>query len=464
MSHTVSPPARYGVPSDTGGPGGDLLHLRSLVIIRWVAITGQIVTLLIARNSYHIGFPLGFCFVVVGLSVIVNLLLVFLYPGGKRLSERQLFLILTFDLGQLAVLLWLTGGMTNPFALLILVPVTISATALSPRSTLVLGGLAVISVSLLALNHLPLTLPGGIEFALPGLFAFGFWLSVVIGILFLGSYAQRVAGEINTMRNALLATQMALARAQKLTDLGGVVAAAAHELGTPLATIKLVSTEMIEELSDQPELCEDARMIRNQADRCREILRGMGQAGKDDLQMRQAPLETLLREAAGPHLERDKTVLFHLQPLGEDLTPPVLLRQPETIHGLRNLIQNAVDFADSKVWLEAEWSASRLLLRIIDDGPGFPAHVLGRLGEPFMRSRRSASDLAARPEYEGMGLGLFIAKTLLERTGAELHFANAAPEMTGKDNPHYGAIIEVIWPIDQILAPRGSLGNNPQNL
>lgn len=445
------------MPDNQFSPSGGVLHLRTLILIRWAAVTGQVATLAIAYAAFDIGLPLGLCLLVVGLSVIGNLLLQFLYPQSTRLSEHQVFLVLAFDLAQLSLLLWLTGGLTNPFVLLIVAPVTISATALSARATLVLGASAIASVSALSVTHLPLMLPGQIAFVLPGLFAFGFWLAVVIGILFLGSYAHRVSAEIHSMQEALLATQMALARAQKLTDLGGVVAAAAHELGTPLATIKLVSAELIDELEAQPELQADARLIREQADRCREILRSMGRAGKDDLHLRQAPLSALLSEAAEPHMSRGKLVSFTLLPPAPDAPEPLLQRQPEVIHGLRNLIQNAVDFAHAQVSVEAGWSATQLVLRIRDDGPGYPAHELGRLGEPFLRSRKSPGDATQRPEYEGMGLGLFIAKTLLERTGAQLSFANLGAEAGG------GAIVELRWPMARIAAEAGPLGQNPLN-
>ncbi|WP_151718958.1 sensor histidine kinase RegB [Gemmobacter serpentinus] len=431
-----------------------VLHLRTLILIRWAAITGQIVTLLIAHSVFEIGFPLGLCALVVGASIIVNLVLVFLFPESIRLNEHQVFLTLMFDLAQLALLLWLTGGLTNPFILLIVAPVTISATALSARVTFFLGCVAIVCVSVLSVTYLPLTLPEGRHFSLPSLFAFGFWLAVVIGIAFLGAYAHRVSAEIHRMQDALLATQMALARAQKLTDLGGVVAAAAHELGTPLATIKLVSTEMMDELTGDQRA--DAELIRDQADRCREILRGMGRAGRDDLQLRQTTLDALLREAAEPHMGRGKQIDFQILPAAPAQRPPQVQRHPEIIHGLRNLIQNAVDFADSQVWVSAEWGPARLRLRIRDDGPGYPAQAIGRLGEPFMRNRRS-SEPNLRPGYEGMGLGLFIAKTLLERTGARISFANASGEGST------GAIVELVWPLERIVAADGPLGQNPLN-
>lgn len=443
----------------------EFLRLHTLNMLRWAAISGQIVALLGAHLWYGIEFPLGPSLLLVGASIIANLFSIFVFPESMRLSERQVFLVLLFDLTQLAMLLMLTGGLTNPFALLIVAPVTISATALGARATMLLGGIAITFVTALALFALPMTFQNGTTFGLPRLFAFGFWLSIVIGIVFLGIYAHRVAAEAHSMQDALLATQMALARAQKLTDLGGVVAAAAHELGTPLATIKLVSAELMEELDGQPDLRADAALIREQADRCRDILRSMGQAGKDDRLMRQAPLGALLREAAEPHLKRGKTVRFSHPANDPDDREPQVLRQPEVIHGLRNLIQNAVDFAAANVWVDAEWTDRRLLLRIVDDGPGYPPHLLGRIGDPFMRSRKSGGETGERPGYEGMGLGLFIAKTLLERTGAKLSFANGRDPRAGRpaDPDRCGAIVEVIWPLDRIVAAQGALGENPLN-
>lgn len=441
------------------------VRLRTLILLRWMAIAGQIAAILVASQLYGLDLPLGLSALAVGVSVVVNLLLVTLFPESRRLSEAEAFLTLLFDLGQLAVLIFLTGGLTNPFAILVLAPVTISASILRLRSTIALGALAILIVTAALFWHLPLRFADGGALLIPPLFVFGFWLSIVIGILFLGLYSRRVATEMRSMSEALLATQMALAREQKLTDLAGVVAAAAHELGTPLATIKLVSAELIEELASQPELQEDARLIRDQADRCRDILRNMGRAGKDDRHLRQAPLSAVLREAAEPHLARGKQVDFSFGPV-QDGKPdqPSIQRRPEVIHGLRNLVQNAVDFAHSRVWVEGEWSAKRIVVRITDDGDGFPPSVIGRIGDPFVRARRSDPETEKRPGYEGMGLGLFIAKTLLERSGADLSFANATdPFLSPKDRPdRSGAVIEAVWDAADLVAPPtpGGLGEN----
>ena len=433
--------------------GGDPVRLRTLTTLRWLAIAGQVVTLVMAPAYFGLVLPVGLCAAAVGLSVAANLVFMTAFADTRRLSENEALATLLFDLAQLALLVSLTGGLTNPFALLVLAPVTISATALNLRSTVTVAVAAVVLVSLAAWFHLPLRLADGGILVVPPLFRFGFWLSIVIGIVFLAVYSWRVASEIRAMSDALFAAQMALAREQKLTDLGGVIAAAAHELGTPLATIKLVSTEMIDELDGQDSLREDAMLIRDQADRCRDILRSMGRAGKDDLHLKQAPLTAVVHEAAEPHLARGKEVIFQWGP--DAGKPPNILRRPEMIHGLRNLVQNAVDFAKARVWVDVEWTAHQVTVRITDDGEGFPGQLIGRIGDPFVRLRKTAVEDASRGGYEGMGLGLFIAKTLLERTGADLSFANAAdPFLTPQERPERcGAVVAVTWPLAAILAP-----------
>jgi two-component system, sensor histidine kinase RegB len=465
MAHAIQDPALDLVSQDARS---DWVRLRTLLVLRWLAILGQTVTVVIA--SLHLGLrvELGLCFLAIGASVISNLIAMTIFPENQRLSDRDAMLTLLFDLSQLSFLLFLTGGLNNPFALLILAPVTISATALTVRSTAILGLLAIAMISLLAIFHVPLATETGEILELPDLFLLGFWISIVIGIVFLSAYARRITSETHSMSQALLATQMALAREQKLTDLGGVVAAAAHELGTPLATIKLVSTELVEELEGQPELAEDARLIRQQADRCRDILRSMGRAGKDDLHMRQAPFGAVVREAAEPHAARGIAVHYDFLPdIGAPEGQPIIRRKPEVIHGLRNLVQNAVDFAATQIWVDASWGGGEIRLRITDDGPGYPQDLLGRLGDPFL-SRRARAQSPARPGYEGMGLGLFIAKTLLERSGARVSFLNASdPFLSAEDKGERGgAIVDVVWsqsaigvPLDEAVGP---LGENRQ--
>ncbi|WP_420568994.1 sensor histidine kinase RegB [Thalassovita sp.] len=438
-----------------GRQRGNWIKLRTIILLRWVAIAGQISALVVAGQVLNLNIEYGLCILVVSVSVVGNLVAMFVFPESKRLTEAENLLMVLFDLLQLTFLLGLTGGLHNPFSILILGPVTVSASALSLRSTIFLGITAILAATLLAEFHFPLRTEQGFIYRVPEIFVFGNWVAIVIAVVFLGIYSRRVTVEMHSMSDALQATYMALSREQKLTDIGGIVAAAAHELGTPLATIKLTSAELADELDDRPELQEDALLIKEQADRCRDIMRSMGRAGKDDLHMRQAPLTEVIREAAEPHLDRGKEI--HQDGFDDAQTQPSILRRPEIIHGLRNLIQNGVDFAARNVWIESEWSEDTITIRIMDDGRGYPAHLIGRIGDPFMRKRRSGSDATQRPGYEGMGLGLFIAKTLLERSGAELSFANGsdASAHSKPESLKIGAIVEVVWPRSKIDAIYG---------
>ncbi len=462
-----------GQSSSDGDSGREALRsdwvpLRTLVMTRWIAIVGQVASIAVAHFALRIDVALGGVALAVGASILVNLFATALAPRGRRLSEGEAAALMTFDILQLGALLALTGGLNNPFAVLMLAPVTIAATVLRLRAALFLGLLGLAVVTVLGPWHLPLHGPRG-ALELPPVFLAGFWLALATGMVFLGLYARRLATERDAMAEALAATQMALAREQRLTDLGGVVAAAAHELGTPLATIKLVSSELFDELAENPDLREDARLIREQADRCRDILRAMGRsqagAGRGDRYLDHVPFEALVREAAEPHMHRGREVAILLanpsaaNPYADEpgtkpgvtttapfdsTRQPLVARRPEIVHGLRNLVQNAVDFAEAQVTIRLEWSEDGLGLRIADDGPGFAPADLVRIGEPFMR-RRTADATDRRPGYEGMGLGLFIAKTLLERTGARLTFANA---------PGGGAVVGVTWPPGAITPQR----------
>ena len=445
-------PTRSLLPPETRTPR---VRLGTLINLRWLAIAGQTITVAVAAVVLRLPMELGLCFLAIGMAVVTNLTAIAAFPRTLRLAERAVFAWLMFDLVQVSVLLFLTGGLHNPFALLTLAPVTISATTLSMRSTFTLAAVAVVTVSLLGGFHMPLRMPDGAVLSLLPLQLVGFWAAIVICTLFLAGFASRLALETDRMSRALLATQTALEREQKLQDLGGVVAATAHELGTPLATITLVSAELAEELADRPELLEDALLIRGQADRCRDILRSMGRAGKSDRHLRTAPLEAVLQEAAEPHADRGVELVYDIAPFdgGQDRQPQIR-REPEVIHGLRNLIQNAVDFAEMRVWIDARWSADEIAVRIIDDGPGYLPELIPRLGDPFFRNR-------PRRDYDGMGLGLFIAKTLLERTGATIDFANGSRSGRQRPTTRAGAIAEVAWPRSTLaVGALGALGEN----
>lgn len=442
------------------------LRLRTLILLRWLALLGQTAAVLLASFGLGLDLPLGLCAIVIGASVAFNAVTMLSTAQNRRLNGREATLTLLFDLGQLGALLLLTGGLANPFAILLIAPVTVSASVLSLRTTVLLAAAACAIVTALAFFHLPLRFASGNILDMHPIMAAGTWAALVIGIAFLAFYARQVNGETFLMSQALGATQAALAREQRLTALTSVVAAAAHELGTPLATIKLVSTELADELADRPALREDALLIRAQADRCRDILRAMGPRGRDDTLVQFAPISSVLDEAAAPHASRGIRVITRVEgALPEDQTTPQpdLARRPEIIQGLRNLVQNAVDFAHSAVWIDIDWTQTELRVVIGDDGPGYPPDVLGRIGDPFVKKRSAPQK--ERPGYEGMGLGLFIAKTLLERSDAQLTFANGSdfPAETAPPGPPEfasptGAVVTVIWPRAKVSRPIGEYG------
>jgi two-component system sensor histidine kinase RegB len=343
---------------------------------------------------------------------------------------------------------------------------------LTLRSTLILASAAMAATTLMLVFHEPLEFADGGVLRPPDLYLLGIWIAITVGIAFMALYTRRISLESARMAEALSAAQLALSREQRLTAIGALAAAAAHELGTPLATIKLISGELARELSDHPDHAEDLQLLRSQADRCREILKDLSDGGRDDAHVRSAPVIAVLEEAARPHLNRGKTLIYRIngrpaETVGD--AQPSIRRRPEVIHGLRNLVQNAVDFATAAVWIDVVEREGTLRISVGDDGPGFRADVLSQLGDPYVttRGRSRGREREGEGGYQGMGLGLFIAKTLLERTGARLVFANGRARRGAKagDGPT-GAVVSAIWPRDALAVrrdvERGPLGANPR--
>ena len=423
------------------------LRLQTLILLRWLAVGGQATAVVFTAFIMDFELPLEWCLGAIAASAWLNVILTVRYPAPRRLGEREAAAYLAYDILQLGVLLYLTGGLENPFAFLFLVPVTISATTLSLRATIALAALAFALVTFLGPYHLPLPWFAGEEVRLPPLWLLGMWVALVLGLAFMTAYAFRVAREGRRMSAALSATQLVLAREQRLSALDGLAAAAAHELGTPLATISLVTKELKQEAggSLDPALVEDLELLHSQAERCRDILGNLslrGQAG--DVVHSRMSLAVLLDEAADPFRDRGREIAIELSPDSEASAgePPDFVRRTEIMYALRNLIENAVAFSRTKVVVAAKWSADTVEISISDDGPGFSANVIDQLGEPYVSTRRTvpgSKPPGADIDGGGMGLGFFIAKTLIERTGARLAAANASRGRTG-------AIIRLIWP------------------
>jgi two-component system sensor histidine kinase RegB len=414
------------------------LRLDTLVRLRWLAIIGQCAA--VAGVHFGLGFrlPFGLCFMLIAASVVLNLALQIRYPASHRLSDDTTTFLLGFDILQLALLLYLTGGLQNPFSLLFLAPVLISATALTPQRTLGLGMLAVGCATLLVLVHRPLPWRPGEPLELPFLYVSGVWTAILLGAAFTGVYAWRVAEEARQLAAALAATELVLAREQHISQLDGLAAAAAHELGTPLATIALVAKELARRLPQDDETAEDMRLLREQVERCRGILGKLTSLGQEDEQtefLETMTLTHLIEEVVAP--QRDVGVPIRIGGRGEG-PEPVCRRDPGLVHGLDNVVDNAVGFAESAVEIDLGWSGAEVSVEVRDDGPGFAPEVLLRLGEPYVTTR-GHDKRGLEEEASGHGLGLFIAKTLIERGGAQLQVSNAAP-------PARGAIVRVLWP------------------
>ncbi|WP_134500687.1 ActS/PrrB/RegB family redox-sensitive histidine kinase [Microvirga pakistanensis] len=426
------------IPTKSLKPSPRQLRLDTLVRLRWLAVAGQ--SAAVAAVRFGLGFPLPFelCFLVIAASVWTNLLLRIQYPASHRLSDNAATALLGFDILQLAALLYLTGGLENPFAMLFLAPVLISATALTPERTLALGLLAVGCATFLVLTHRPLPWFPGQTLSLPFLYVSGIWTAILLGTVFTGIYAWRVAEEARQLAQALAATELVLAREQHLSQLDGLAAAAAHELGTPLATIALVSKELAHALPKDGPVAEDLRLLQEQVERCRSILTKLTSMGEEE----EGFLETVsLSHLVEEIVEPQRAVGFDVRVSTRGDGPePMGRRNPGVVYGLSNILDNATDFADSQVTIEAGWSPHEVFIEIRDDGPGYAPDILLRVGEPYVTTRSAAERTEAdNDEGGGLGLGLFIAKTLIERSGAELVLTNAAPPATG-------AVARIVWP------------------
>ncbi len=422
-----------------GGAGvGGPVRARTLIFLRWVAIAGQLSALVIAQVGLGVSLPMDAALAAIVASVIVNLASAWGSSSASRLTDNEAALYLGYDLIQLTGLLHLTGGLTNPFALLALAPVTISATVLSRRSTAFLFGLVIISVTILALWRRPLAWVGG-GIALPLEYEIGIWAALVVGATFMTVYASSVAEEARRMSDALAATHMALAREQRLSALGALAAAAAHELGSPLATIAVVAKDLARDLPADSFLAEDAALLLSQTERCRDILARLAARPEpgERSPFSNLPIGALVEESAAPHRGGRIQIEFRKGPsAGRESreAEPVVERSPEVLHGLGSLIENAVQFASGRVTIRAEWGRG-IAVVIADDGPGFDPVVLDRIGEPYISSRGE--------EGMHMGLGIFIAKNLLERTGATVTFGNRADG---------GAEATVRWPRAEVMS------------
>ncbi|GLQ04916.1 ActS/PrrB/RegB family redox-sensitive histidine kinase [Sneathiella chinensis] len=397
------------------------VRIQSLVFIRWLAVLGQAFAIFLVQWGMHYDIPLIPAFLLVGASAVVNILVTLSYKSTARLSDGGAILYLVYDALQLSGLLYLTGGLTNPFAILFLVPVTISATNLSLRGTIFLGVTTLVCISFLAVYHEPLPLQGT-ELKLTNTYILATWSALVLGTIFLSGYAWRISSDGRAMNDALTAARLALAREQQLSAVGGIAAAAAHELGTPLNTILLVSKELSRELPEGSEFAEDAHLLHNQAKKCAEVLEQLSKGPSSnrflqrDAHHNYLPFQSLMSLVVDKNTDMDTGIEVVIETNGDLDNQPKLYATPEILYSLGNLVSNAAEFARKKVTLSLYWDLKAVRATIQDDGPGFSEEILARLGEPYTSSRAGRG---------GMGLGVFISEMLIRHSGGNIRFGNA---------------------------------------
>jgi two-component system sensor histidine kinase RegB len=405
------------------------------VRLRWLAVIGQTTAVLVVYFGLDFELPLYACLAVIALAAWLNVALRVRFQATQRLDPDRVAWLLAFDIGELAILLFLTGGLQNPFSLLLIGPVLLSAPALPPRLTLILGGFAAACATVLIFFHDPLPWDSDELFDLPAIYTMGVWLTLLLAIGFIGVHAWQLTEEARQLANALAATELVLEREQHLSQLDGLAAAAAHELATPLSTITVVATELERAIAPDSPIADDVQLLRAEAQRCRSILAKLTELGSTGEPFDRTPLSALIEEVVAPH--RDFGVEIDVAMAPHNAVEPVGGRNPAILYGLGNLVENAIDFARARAAVAVDWSAHDVGVTITDDGPGFAPEIMSRIGEPYVTSRRQQREESAG-ESGGLGLGFFIAKTLLERSGATLALENRA-------FPEKGAIVRVRW-------------------
>jgi two-component system, sensor histidine kinase RegB len=411
------------------------IRLDTILRLRWLAALGQLAAIFIVAQGLEFDLPVAPCIIIVALSALLNLALQITFNPMRRLEPSFAASLLALNIVELAGLLFFTGGLQNPFSFLFLAPVLISATALPIRLTIALGMLAVACASALVFFHLPLPWDSDDPLVLPPIYLLGVWFSILIAIGVTSLYAFQVTEESRKLSDALAATELVLTREQHLTQLDGLAAAAAHELGTPLSTIFLISRELERTVPDNGALAGDLKTLREQAQRCRDILAKITQLSSTGAPFDRMPLSTLIEETVAPH--RDFGVEIKVRIAVTGAREPVGIRNPAILYGVGNILENAVDFARETVEVNAWWNTESIEIVVSDDGPGIAPDMLKRIGEPYL-SRRPVTD-ETESEHSGLGLGVFIARTLLERTGAKVSFTNRV-------FPEHGAVVQISWP------------------
>ena len=418
---------------------GDNIQLdkKTLVILRWIAIVGQFITINFVYFILNFDFPFIYCCIIIFFGTLTNFFLQFKVKK-KLLSDFSSILYLIYDLIQLAVLIFLTGGITNPFVILLVIPAVVSSTFLSIRSTVNLSFITVASLLILTLYHFPLPSSGDLHFHTPDYYLYGVPIAITIGLIFLCYFGARFGLETRKRTDALTKMELVLAKEHELKIIGVQAAAAAHSLSTPLSTIKLVAKELEKEIGNNEKYSKDIKLLLGQSSRCGEILKKLSMVPlkRDDF-FENVRLEDLLSEITNSFQEISNKN-FSIKSNNNKYDPTVR-RKAELTYGLRNFIGNASKFSKSLVEIKLKSNNKITEIKVCDDGPGFPEDIKNFLGEPYIHTKNQAID-----SKSGLGLGTFIGKTLLERMKANVNF--------GKCPNNKGAMVTIQWDTKNLLS------------
>ncbi len=413
------------------------LDKKTLVILRWIALVGQYLTISIVYFIFKFELPFFYCSLIIFVGVLTNLYLQFKFKKNQ-LNNFSATFCLFYDLLQLSLLLYLTGGITNPFAILLIVPAIVASTFLTLRSTINLSITTVIVLVVLTIYNLPLPHYGELHFHIPDTYLYALPISIVITLIFLTYFGVRFGIQSRKRTEALNKLELILAKEHELESIGLQAAAAAHSLGTPLSTITVVARELEKEIGNNPKYVKDIDLLLSQTKRCSDILRNLSKDQfKEDSFLSNIKIEELLNEIVRSFAEISEKKLSLL--VEKNKINPQIDRTLEITYGLRNFIGNAVKYSNSFVDISLESNNKITEVKVCDDGPGFSEDILDVLGEPYIRSKDKIISTKS-----GLGLGTFIGKTLLERMKANVKFDKCL-----KTN---GAMVIIKWQTKDLLA------------
>ncbi len=410
------------------------LEKKTVVILRWIALIGQLITVYVVHFLLNLDLPLIFCSLTIFCGGLTNIFIHFNFKKNQ-LSNLESTILLFYDVIQLGVLLYLTGGVTNPFVIFLIVPAIVSSTLLNLASTFFLSFITIISLLLITFNHYPLPSSGNLHFHVPEFYTYSIPMALTIVLIFLNYFGFRFGFEARKRGNALSKLESVLSKEQELDSIGHQAAAAAHSLGTPLSTITVIARELKKEVSKSEHFYDDIDTLLNQARKCGEILKKLSKREiiSDDY-MTYTSIQDLLNEISKSFEENtQKKIILNLDKAKKKIP---IIRSSEITYGIRNFVGNAVKFSDKKVNINLISSSKNLIIEILDDGPGYPPDVIKFIGEPYISSKSKKIK-----NKSGLGLGTFIGKTLLERKKASIEFDNI---------PNSGAKVQITWSLSDI--------------